>query len=113
MATIKKTIAPALLALSIAGGVATVWQGAASAHSWYPQVCCSGEDCAPVDYVTWIVPIGGGAAQLSITSKHGTAIVPAGFPVRESRDDHMHVCMQFDAFGAMEVICLFMPRVVA
>jgi len=82
----------------------------ADAHSWYPLDCCSGEDCAPVESMAWVVPASGGAAQLMVRSKVGTAIVPAGFPVRESQDDHMHVCMQFDPFGAMEVICLFMPQ---
>jgi hypothetical protein len=48
-----------------------------------------------------------------VRSKVGTATIPAGFPTRESRDDNMHVCMQYDPFGAMEVICLFIPRLVS
>jgi hypothetical protein len=110
VATIK---AITLLALAGVGGAAALWQAPAAAHSWYPLDCCSGEDCAPVENTMWVVPAGGGTPRLAVTSKHGTAIVPVGFPVRVSRDDHMHVCMQFDPFGAMEVICLFMPRVLS
>jgi hypothetical protein len=47
-----------------------------------------------------------------VTSKHGTAVVPSDFPVRQSKDGRMHVCMQHsptDPFSDITVICLFMP----
>ena len=81
----------------------------ASSHSWYPGECCREIDCAPVVEVAKVVPAGGGAAQLHVTSKHGTVLVPEGFPVRESMDGRMHVCMGFDPFGTKDVLCLFMP----
>ncbi len=43
------------------------------------------------------------------TSLHGTATMQPGFIVGESRDHRMHVCMQFDAFGTLEVTCLLVP----
>ena len=51
-----------------------------------------------------VVPIGGGLPQLVVTSAIGTAIVPHDFPVRESKDGRMHVCIQ-DVW----VVCLFVP----
>ena len=81
----------------------------AMAHSWYPSECCQQIDCAPVDSVTRLVPKGGGPAELLVTSKHGTVIIPAGFPVRESRDGRIHICMGYGPFGSRELLCLFMP----
>jgi hypothetical protein len=75
-----------------------------AAHSWYPKECCSGNDCAPVEKATWLVPTGAGLPQLVVTSGVGTAIVPHNFPVRDSKDGRMHVCIQ-DVW----VICLFIP----
>jgi hypothetical protein len=74
------------------------------AHSWYPKKCCSGNDCAPLEKATWLVPAGGGLPQLVVTSGVGTAIVPHNFPVRDSKDGRMHVCIQ-DVW----IICLFVP----
>ena len=48
-------------------------------------------------------------AQLMVTSVHGTAAVERIFPVRQSRDRRMHVCMRFDPFGGLEVTCLLVP----
>jgi hypothetical protein len=89
--------------LSLAAAV-VLWSGPASAHSWYPKECCSGKDCAPVEKTTWFVPLGGGLPQLVVTSAVGTAIVPHDFPVRESKDGRMHVCIQ-DVW----IVCLFVP----
>ena len=64
--------------------IATVALSApARAHSWYPKECCNDTDCAPVDSIARFVPTSGGTPQLLITSRHGTAIVPEGYPVRE------------------------------
>src|ERR1700745_3772612 len=79
----------------------------AMAHDWYPMECCNNKDCSPVDNVTQFIPATGGMAQLVVTSKHGTATVPAGFPVRESKDGRMHVCMRQNEFGSWDVMCLF------
>lgn len=104
-----KTLVMALTALAVLVCTTLFWRASARAHGWYPKECCSDMDCAPVESMARFVPIGGGAAQLIVTSKHGKAIVPQNIPVRESKDSRMHVCMRYDEFGHMDVICLFMP----
>ena len=76
----------------------------AAAHDWYPHECCHGMDCAPVDRVEPSGPSG-----MTVTSRHGTAVVPETMPRRESRDQRMHVCMQPGRGGSMRVICVFIP----
>jgi hypothetical protein len=44
-----------------------------------------------------------------ITTRHGSVIVPANFPRRESKDNRMHACIRASAGGNMRLICLFMP----
>jgi hypothetical protein len=103
-----KSIGSAVFAVSIFASPATL--GSARAHDWYPRECCHEMDCAPVESILRLVPTGGGAPQLVVTSKHGRAIVRQDFPIRESKDGRMHVCMKrYDALGEMEVNCLFMP----
>jgi hypothetical protein len=81
----------------------------AAAHSWYPPECCHEIDCAPVEAIVRVVPVGGGAPQLLVRSKHGAAIMPHDFPVRDSQDGHMHVCLGYDPFGSRNVLCFFVP----
>jgi hypothetical protein len=91
-----------------------------AAHDWYPMECCSGLDCAPVDTVEILQgpaiasflpnpaqasPPGG----MLVTSKHGSVVVPANFPRRESKDHRMHVCMRPGQGGSMRLLCIFMP----
>jgi hypothetical protein len=78
------------------------------AHDWYSLECCHARDCAPVDNMNWSVPTSEGIRKLIVTSKHGTASVPENFPIRESKDGRMHVCMRPSLYGGMGVICLFM-----
>jgi hypothetical protein len=92
----------------------------AAAHEWYPMECCHGMDCAPVEKVELLTsstianmlstpaqaaPAGG----MLVTTKHGSVIVPANFPRRESKDHRMHACMRPSQGGAMRLICIFMP----
>jgi hypothetical protein len=98
-----------VVALSILATVVHVHSVPARAHDWYPRECCSNKDCAPVENVTWSVPVGRGMRQLVVTSKHGTATVPADLQVRESKDGRMHVCIRQNELGDWDVICLFMP----
>ena len=77
---------------------------AAIGHDWYPMECCHGMDCAPVDRVDMSGPGG-----MTVTSRHGTAVIPENMPRRESLDQRMHVCMQPSSFGRMRVICVFIP----
>src|SRR5262245_41465671 len=81
----------------------------AKAHDWYPHECCHGGDCAPVDNVTRIVTAASGQTGLILTSKLGTALLPPNFPVRESKDHRMHVCMRPSLYGGMGITCVFMP----
>jgi hypothetical protein len=71
------------------------------AHSWYPKECCSGNDCAPVEKATWLVPVGGGLPQLVVTSGVGTAIVPNNFPVRDSKDGRTSASKTCGSFASL------------
>jgi hypothetical protein len=102
MSMIRETIISALLTLSVTAAAATIWQAPAAAS----------DNCTTVESMSWVTPANGSAAQLVAWSKTGAAIVPPGVSLRESSDDAMHVCTQYDPFGAMEAIYLFMPRVV-
>ena len=89
---------------------------AAAAHDWYPIECCSGMDCAPVEKVEIIslqsAGIMGSAplpGSMRITTKHGSVIVPANFPRRESKDNQMHACIRTSTGGTPRLICLFLP----
>jgi hypothetical protein len=98
-----------LAVVAIAAIASTVLSsGPARAHDWYPKECCHDMDCAPVQR-TEIVSTLGGVPQMSVTSKQGTVIVPRNFPLRASKDGRMHVCMRSDEFGAVYLICLFVP----
>lgn len=83
------------------------------AHDWYDMECCSGMDCAPVDSTAFVsespvyqslVPMPASPPQLVVTTKHGTAVVPANMPRRESKDHRMHACIR-----GGKVICIFSP----
>jgi hypothetical protein len=82
----------------------------ARAHDWYPLDCCGGGDCAEVEHVTYDrAPNGSGALPiLAVTTRHGTALVPADFPRRDSPDEKMHACMRPDR-TQMRLVCLFVP----
>ena len=76
----------------------------AGAHDWYPIESCHGMDCAPVDRAELKE-----GATLVVTSKHGTGMVPASMPRRESKDHRMHVCMRPSSAAKMPIICVFLP----
>ena len=93
----------------------------AAAHDWYPMECCHAMDCAPVEKVEMLQGpamasmLGGTSAStpigstMLVTSKHGSVIVPANFPRRESKDHRMHVCMRPGEGGTMRILCIFLP----
>ena len=92
----------------------------AKAHDWYPVECCSGMDCAPVEKVeikpaeaftaNALIPQAHAApSAMVVTTKHGTAIVPANFPRRESKDGQLHACMRPSNNGGMRLLCIFFP----
>ena len=93
----------------------------AAAHDWYPMECCSSMDCAPVEKVE-MLPGPAIASMLStpaqadslgamlVTTMHGSVVIPANFPRRESKDNRMHACMRPGPGGtSMRLICIFMP----
>jgi hypothetical protein len=88
-------------------------------------------DCAPVDKVE-ILPAPAIASMLPataqtappqaslpgslpetgsmlVTTMHGSVLVPANFPRRESKDHRMHACMRPGEGGSMRLICIFLP----
>ena len=81
----------------------------ADTRPWYPQKCVAIDRCAAVESVVWVVPAGGDGPQPVVSSAYGKAVVPKNFPVRESGDGRIHVCMRYDAFGSLEVTCLLVP----
>src|SRR6476620_12445705 len=100
-----KTLGSALGVCSVFAGMAIV--GPARGHDWYPLECCHHMDCAPVESIAPLASTSAGAPQLIVTSKHGKAIIRHDFPVRESRDSRMHVCMRRHDSGYMDAICFF------
>ena|SRR5262245_39241278 len=85
-------------------------QSPAIAHDWYPMECCHERDCAPVESVETLAPASTNAlATLVVTTKYGTAVVPADFPRRESKDNRMHACMRQGATGRIHLLCFFVP----
>ena len=92
----------------------------AAAHDWYPMECCHSMDCAPVEKVEMIpgpaitsmlgTPVPADAlGSMLVTTKHGSVIVPANFPRRESKDNQMHACVRPGYKGYMRLICIFLP----
>ena len=92
----------------------------AVAHDWYPMECCHDMDCAPVERAE-MLPGPATASMLStparadglgamlVTTRHGSVVVPANFPRRESKDNRMHACMRPASEGGMRLICIFLP----
>jgi hypothetical protein len=44
-----------------------------------------------------------------VTTKHGSVVVPANFPRRDSKDHQMHACMRPGEGGGMRLLCIFIP----
>jgi|SRR5262245_44144097 hypothetical protein len=89
----------------------------AAAHDWYPLECCHHMDCAPVDHAEFVATPATSETQgvapapgaMVVTTRHGSVLVPANFPRRESKDHRMHACMMPGAGGQMQLICIFLP----
>ena len=46
---------------------------------------------------------------MTVTTRMGTAIVPADLPRRESMDHQMPACMRIGGNGMMRLLCIFIP----
>lgn len=79
-----------------------------SAHDWYPEECCHGQDCA---VVTVAEHLSGG--RLRVTTVHGVGDVRADTSVRRSPDNKMHACLRQigpdEEHLGWQLICLFVP----
>lgn len=60
----------------------------------YPRECVAIDQCAPVE---------------TISANGRVATIAAPFPVLQSADGRMHVCMRYDPFGELVVTCLLVP----
>jgi hypothetical protein len=102
---------PAMTRLSI---LTTAFIGAAAAaaaaNAWYSPACATTHFCAPVEGVAWQVPERGGAGHLVVRSAYGDGVLRHAFEVEEARDGALHVCLQYDPFGDLEVTCLMVPH---
>jgi hypothetical protein len=98
-----------MLSAALVSSAAVTSAVPADTRSWYPRECIAIDYCAAVESLSWVVPAGADAPQPVVASMHGKAVVPKDFPVRESGDGRIHVCMRYDAFGSLEVTCLLVP----
>jgi hypothetical protein len=86
---------------------------AARAHGWYDHLCCSNQDCAPVERAEMLTPAQASLSPtaspqtgyLWVETKYGRGIVPATLVPRESKDHLMHACITPQG----KVICLYLP----
>jgi hypothetical protein len=88
----------------LAAAVMLLFNGAATAHSWYPEECCHNKDCHPVPCEE-IEKIGGGWQWRDKATKQRH-----WFPydrLHASHDDACHVCVS--PLTAPSGICLYMP----
>ena len=84
------------------------WMRGARAEDWYPKECRSGASCARVVRASYAHAAIMGEELLTVTTRHGTALVPTDLLRRESMDGRMHACMRPDQEG-MQLICMPIP----
>jgi hypothetical protein len=75
----------------------------AAAHSWYPQRCCSGDDCFVADHVRRL-PDG----TLELSRGRIVVRVTHSFPIEASPDGRSHFCV-YDSGWGFEARCVFLP----
>lgn len=73
------------------------------AHSWYPQECCSDQDCAIIDSKRVVVQPG------AYVVDGGEWVIPAD-KARVSPDEHYHGCVNKRMIAPRQMICFFAPR---
>jgi hypothetical protein len=78
----------------------------AVAHSWYPEKCCSGQDCMKVDSIEKL-PDG----DLLFRAGAVSVVVPAEFRRQTSPDNDTHVCVYKVRGTEYRPRCVFVPGV--
>jgi hypothetical protein len=95
--------------LCLAASLVTASGVPAGAHSWYPEECCSDDDCVPADAIN---ADDRGATIVSVGDYR--IGIPAGLKPRSSPDGRIHICFQVvwgdvDGSSVTVPICLFLP----
>jgi hypothetical protein len=80
----------------------------ADGADWYPAECRADSYCGDIVGVTYAPGPATVHTLLTVTTKHGTALVPHPLVVRPSADQAMHACMRVEQEG-LELACLFLP----
>lgn len=90
------------------------------AHSWYPEKCCSDDDCSVATGMFFNKD-----GSMTFTSRHGTAVLPFDekYKIQRSEDNNWHVCMipGYDRsvpldrgfVPQMRILCVFAPEKVS
>lgn len=119
---LRGLIAGVIAALILAACDATVAR--LIAHDWYPTECCGGWDCAPITSFGTISDPGDTVTDsltpnlktqilgFTVTTIHGTVVVPKGFARRRSLDGRWHACYKMPSRfspGQPSLRCLFEP----
>lgn len=83
----------------------------ARAHDWYPQICCSGRDCAPVDEKFISEKADGYHVNLPAGShpmlkKQGYSAIIPYTSAKDSPDGRPHICLAYEGTSRF---CFFMP----
>ena len=91
--------------LCVLAAAVMLFNGSATAHSWYPHECCHDNDCRPVP-----------CAELSYRDKDVVwrkHIYFNGRMIRESKDGNCHVCVKEDLIASVILylpLCVFVPQ---
>jgi hypothetical protein len=92
-------LAPAALAFS----AVALLPSDPAAHSWYPERCCSGNDCFRADHVQRLRD-----GTLEISTGAVVVRIPRSFPIEASPDGKAHLCV-YDSGWGFEARCVFLP----
>lgn len=94
-------------ALLLSAGAIAMWSlcGPVRAHDWYPNDCCSGQDCMQADRIELE-----GESGLQVWVGRLRIRFPSNFPARLSPDGRVHVCFFEDDYKGLVIPrCLFLP----
>lgn len=76
----------------------------ARAHGWYDADCCSGQDCEPVQSVTFVASDPTSLPVMVVTTSLGTKPLTNQTKIRESKDSRLHACI----YGGV-LLCIYLP----